>query len=260
MKSAAIWLLGLLASCAGIDVAFAQYGLSLTSEYSTYLRFESVNVHVTLRNDGDHMLLLGGLRQSVLLQFEVLKNGRDVPRTSKGLMVENMLIMPGQAKDIKVDLRPHFDFQSPGQYQLAAIIVVGDLKYTSAKSVIDVVPGLEIKGIDRPVPGNSSRIRTYSLRYWDRKNTERLFLCVSDKVEGMSYGVFDLGPLVRVNPPALTVDVSGNVLVRHQSGNGIFSYTTFRSSLNGVEFVRQEIKKVNDIRQSSRESRTQPEK
>src|SRR5512137_2279069 len=113
MKTMVLRGLILFATCIGVPMAYGQYGLDLSPEYPTYLRFEAVGVHVTLRNDSDHVLLVGGLREGVVLEFAVRRNDRDVPRTSKGLIVENMLIMPGQTKDIMIDLRPHYDFQSP---------------------------------------------------------------------------------------------------------------------------------------------------
>lgn len=220
----------------------AQYAIDMVLDNTSYLQFESMEARVTIRNDTDHMLLLGGLRETAVMEFKIIRNSETVTRRTKGLLVENVLVMPGQTKDITIDLGRHYNIQSLGQYLVSATFSLDGTKFQTSPRVVDVVPGLELDSTLRSVLNQPASMRKYSLKYWSRKDREMLFLCVIDEKEGVNYGVFMLGPIVRVFPPELSVDVAGNVQIKHQADNGVFAYTTLKSTVDGVALVRQEVK------------------
>lgn len=220
----------------------AQYALDMRLEHTSYLQFEGMEAHVVVRNDTDHLLLIGGLRETSAVDFDITRNKETVRRRSKGLLAENVLILPGQTREIVVDLGRHYDIQPLGEYRIAASFVVDGAKFISPPRFVDVVPGLILTSTLKAVPKHPSRMRRYTLRYWNRQDREMLFLCVADEKEGINYGVFMLGPMVRVVPPELSVDSSGNVLVKHQADNGTFAFTTLKSTFESVVLVRQQIK------------------
>jgi len=157
------------------------------------------------------------------------------------MLVENVLIMPGQTRELKVDLGRYYDVQQFGLYEITASLVADGVRLFSSPRVVDVVPGLELSSVVRAVPNHPSRMRRYTLRYWSRNDREMLFLCVVDEKEGVNYGVHVLGPVVRVVLPEMSFDQLGNVKVKHQSDNGVFAYTTLKSTVDGVVLVRQQI-------------------
>lgn len=220
----------------------AQYAMDMRLENTSYLQFESMESKVVIRNDTDRMLLIGGLRETAAVDFIITRNKEIVRRRSNGLLVENVLVMPGQTRDVVVDLGRHYNIQSLGQYEITATFTADSGIYKSPPRVVDVVPGLELASILRALPNHPSMIRKYSLRYWSRQDREMLFLCVSDEKGSVNYGVFMLGPIVRVVPPEITVNASGEVLVKHQADNGVFAHTFLKSTIDGVELVRQQIK------------------
>jgi len=220
----------------------AQYAVDMVLENTSYLQFEAMEARVTIRNDSDHMLLLGGLRETAVMEFKIIRNNETVTRRTRGLLVENVLVMPGQTKDIIIDLGRNYNIQSLGQYSVSATFSMDGSKSQTSPRVVDVVPGLELDSKLRSVFNKPASVRKYSLKYWSRKDREMLFLCVVDEKEGMNYGVFMLGPIVRVFPPELSVDVAGNVLIKHQADNGVFAYTTLKSTVDGVALVGQEVK------------------
>jgi hypothetical protein len=66
-----------------------------------------------------------------------------------------------------------------------------------------------------------------------------LFLTIVESASGMSYGVFDLGLLVRVSAPTVMVEGSDRVKVNHQSGPDRYTKTVFESRLDSVRFIDQ---------------------
>ncbi|MEI6972993.1 MAG: hypothetical protein WCL44_15930 [bacterium] len=228
-------------------VLHAQYAMDMKLDNTSYLQFESMEARVVVRNDTDRMLLVGGLRETASIDFIINRGNEPVRRRSAGLIVENTLIMPGQTREVVVDLGRHYNIQTIGQYEITATFTADRGTYKSAPTIVDVVPGLELTNVRRSVPNHPSMIRKYSLRYWSRQNREMLFLCVTDEKEGINYGVFMLGPIVRVIPPEISVDSSGEVRVRHQADNGVFAHTALKSTAEGVALVRQQIK-TEDVR------------
>lgn len=220
----------------------AQYAMDMVLDNTSYIQFEAMNARLTIRNDSEHMLLLGGLRETATVEFKITRNDELVARRSKGLMVENVLVMPGQTKEITVDLSRHYNVQTLGQYAVSASFSFEGAKFQTAPRIVDVVPGLEMVSAIKAVPGQPEKIRKYTLRYWSRKDREMLFLCVADEKEGLNYGVFMLGPIVRVFPPELSIDSAGNVQVKHQADNGVFAFTALKSTAEGVAMVKQDIK------------------
>ena len=220
----------------------AQYAMDMRLQHTAYIQFEAMEVHIVLRNDTDRMLLIGGLRETASLDFSITKHGESVKRRSRGLLVENVLIMPGQTREMAVDLGRHYDVQTLGQYEITGLFSADGTRFQCLPRVVDVVPGLELTSAYRAVPNHPGMRRKYTLKYWARKEREMLFLSISDEKGVVNYGVFMLGPMVRVTPPELTVDGAGNVLVKHQADNGVFAHTTFKSTVDGVTLVRQQIK------------------
>ena len=224
--------------------AEAQVAMDLIFDYPSYLRDEQTHARVAIRNDTDRLLLVGGLRGAVTLEFRIMSNDRNIPRTSGGLMVENAIIMPGQVREVIVDLRSHFNIQPAGQYQVTASVAMGRQNFLSPRRVIDVVPGIELLSAKMAVPGYPARVRSYSLRYWNRKDRDELFLSASDEKEGMSCGVLHLGPLVRFMSPEITIDADGSIRTKHQCASDRIAYTALKSTINGVSFVGQETKRI----------------
>jgi len=222
------------------SAALSQLAVEARLDHSSFLRFEPVVVHVRVRNDTSRMLILGGLRKEALLEFDVFRGDQRIPRKSGSMIVENVLLMPGESRQIDVPLAAHYDLQRAGQYTIAAAVEGENERHSSKTLALDVVPGVEIESVVRPVQDQPSMMRTYSLRHWNRESRSYLFLCVSGEEEAVSYGVFNLGPLLRFVRPELTVDVSGNVMVKHQSNKDTFLYTTFRSTVDGISFISQE--------------------
>jgi len=150
-----------------------------------------------------------------------------------------MTINPGEKQDFITDITLRYDLAAVGRYVVRAVVVVGTTRYESNAVVIDVVRGIEITSVTKSVSGYSDRSRRYVLRYWARNQYEFLFLCVEEDGGRTSYGVFSLGPVIRVAKPVLEVDRAGNITVIHQATRMTFLHSKFEATPDGVFFVDQ---------------------
>lgn len=225
----------------------AQLAVGLDFDAVSYVQFERVPAKVHIKNNTSEIFVLGGRGKTLVLDFEIYDVQKTrCERTTRGGMVKDVVLMPGETTKVEVDLGMHFGLQRLGQYSVRGRVVEGNKAYPSMLREIDVVPGIEIDTIERSVPGESSNVRVYSLRYWERDSQEHLFLRVTDRDATVCYGVFSLGKVIRFSVPTLSVDVDGNITVGHQVERDVFVRSRFRSVANGVEFVDRETKTLSD--------------
>lgn len=242
----AILLLGAVVIPA-LGPAMAQLAVGLELDAVSFVQFERVPAKVYVKNNTSEIFVLGGRGKTLSLDFEIYDVGKNpCARTTKGGLVKDVLLMPGETASMEVDLGKHFGLQQLGQYSVRVRVIDGDRAYPSSIREIDVVPGIEIVTMERSVPGQSKNVRVFSLRYWGRDSQEHLFLRVTDRDETLCYGVFSLGRVIRFSVPTLSVDVDGNITVEHQLDRDVFVRSRFRSRPDGVVFVDKEMKTLSD--------------
>ncbi len=239
-RLSSVFILAVVTACLPIS-ARSQISLSAEFKNVTYLQFEGMPISVTVRNDTGDALVLGGPEQGApALGFEVKKDGRVLPRVTKGRIVRNVVVlMPGKSKEVVVDVANHFVMQAAGQYHVTAEVRMKNAKYVCKSVVVEIVSGIEVKVVERPVFDYEECRRTYSLLSWRRDGKEQLFLSIRDKEQKESHGVYSLGPMLSLTEPVLKIGTSGLVVVKHQSGAVSIARSTFRSDKNGVRLVKQ---------------------
>lgn len=222
--------------------ARSQIDVTLEMEHPSFLQFEPVMAFVSARNDSDSDLVIDEDKagESAHLRI-VVQKGRDEPaaRINKQPCVRKLTVETGKTRDIMVDVSAWWDLTAMGRYIINATVERGGIAVQSNKKVIDVVAGIEIGALVKNAPGDARVTRKYSLRYWARGGGERLFLRADEVETGVNYGVFQLGPLVRVFKPEIKVDGEGNLTVLHQSAADCYTRSLFRSSGESVRFVDQ---------------------
>ncbi len=221
--------------------ALAQVRVTIEVAHESYLKYEAIPVRVKLTNQTNQAIVLGGIGDTALLEFVVKKAGKSkLKRNGRAPILRNIVLLPGQHKEVEVDLKSHYDMKATVKYDVKATITYGKMLSMSGAQVVEVVPGMKVTSSERSVPDHPSWMRTYVLRCWARDGKEHMFLHVLDKKK-KSHGVFDLGPSVRLIAPTIRVNISGVVVVKHQSGRRSFSYTWFQSDETGVLFLRQRV-------------------
>ena len=218
--------------------------VALRFEYRTVLQFEPLFAFVTLRNRGVRPFVVPAREGQAGIRFRIENNrGEPVGRLYDDAVVREAWIDPGTDHLFMRDLTRWYDLRSTGPYVITALVDWGGRTYHSGRLMVDVVPGISILGAERRVAGLPDRMRTYSLRYWPRAGAEQLFLRVDEPATGMNFGVFLLGPLVRVEQPELSFETTGRVVVLHQSDVATFTRSILLSTPDQVRFIEQQKEK-----------------
>ena len=231
-----------LASLLPVSPALAQLELSLKLEHPSLLRFEPMNAFLTIHNDWAEPFVIDTETESNVAKVTFTmtrQNQRAVPRIEDRPFVRKLRLLPDEKRDLVLDLSEWFEVTPMGRYLVEASVVWGAQRFDSGCVMVEVVRGIEITQVTKSLPGTPPRVRTYSLRYWPRGKTERLFISIDEESSNLNYGVFELGPVVRVYRPVLDVGRDGLVKVIHQSGVDCYTRSVFRSLRGGVRFMDQ---------------------
>ena len=228
----------LLSATAGI----AEIRVMVRFEHSDFLVNEDVHALVALYNGQDVPLRICGEKDKGCAQLTFLIEptaNEWLKKHRKGPIIKGIDIDPGRDREMVVELTRWYNLATEGRYMVRAVLHKDGKMITSPKTVVEIVPGIELKKTSRSVAGYDELIRTYSLRYWKRGRLEVLFLSIDEEPTGINYGVFELGPLLRVQAPSLSVSRKGRVEIRHQRSADCFVRTKLQSGRHRVEFVDQ---------------------
>ncbi|MCK5850299.1 MAG: hypothetical protein KAH23_05235 [Kiritimatiellae bacterium] len=222
--------------------SFAGLDLRLDLECASIIQFEELNATLQIKNITSRTLVIsrGQSTDNAVVTFVIERKKNDVVKpVSNRLFVESLLIKANAQDEIKIDLSRWYNLFKTGRYIIYANVEWQGKKYNSNEMMVDVVRGLEILKKEYAVPGYDDKVRTFSLRYWRRKQSEFLFLRVDDDEENMNYGVFRLGVVIRFHKPTIKIDGYGYVTVIHQSGPDRFTRSGFKVGRDNIKYIGQ---------------------
>ncbi|MDA0321884.1 MAG: hypothetical protein O2923_04105 [Verrucomicrobia bacterium] len=241
----------LLVAAAAIIIAHAgdaQIALEMTTKHREYLQYESMPATLTLQNQSGLDIEFGRYDNEANLRLNVeFDRGQIEERIVDTREVLETTVRPGESARFTVDLSRLFDLRTPRRYLFSAAVVWRSRDYPSKPRFVSVVNGFKIAGERRGLPMSPETVREYELRYQSRSETEHLFLTINGETEDVCFGVFDLGPLIRVYEPIMKFDHVGNVRVIHHSGRGVNTHNYLISDEKGVRHLEALFKTLEDI-------------
>lgn len=215
-----------------------QFGMG----HTTLQRLEAANAFVTISNRSSDVVMLDPDQGEghAWVEFNVRRMSERSPVEIKGKAAPvRGELSPGESRRFMVELTSLYNLGQLGTYNISATVRQGELAYESRMMSIEVVTGLPLKQVSGVLPGGGNAVREYSLMYLSREGREELLLSIDEDVSGLNYGVFVLGPIVRVFEPVLSVDGAGTVTVVHQTGPQQYARSILQTTAGGVRLVDQ---------------------
>lgn len=233
-----LFLLGLLMFSA--FPANAQIELQLSLEARSYMVGEAFAARVRIRNGLDVPLVFDDDYRNAELFVELIPdNSVGESASDRKAISRQTVIMPEGEQLELVEITSLFNVTQPGGHRLRIGIRHEGSLYLSASVGFDLVEGIELLSVRRGLSGYKDIDLEYSLRYWRRAGGEQAFFLIRNKADGSLYGTFGLGPVVRVNPPAIRFDSQGRAVVVHQSGRNRFTRSVVAVDPTGALLVEQ---------------------
>lgn len=220
----------------------ADLAVTLNMEHVTLARMEQAMAFLTVSNRSMQVIVIDPAKSegSAQVDFRLREDGgRPVVRKDNAPIEALGVIEPGESRRFLVNLSRYFDLTALGGYIVEADVTWQGLRFPTHPLHMDVRNALQLASTTRMSPLKPGTILEYRLSYLAREQSEFLFVEVSEKPEGLHYGVMNLGPVVRVFSPVLDANAAGVVTVVHQSGTKRYTRSVLEVTDQGLRLVDQ---------------------
>lgn len=208
--------------------AQAQVNLEAAPGDSCYLAGEPVALEIRLRNTTGQPLVFGGQNPTARMTVSVEHgSGRVINPMREAVYLAGVAVMPSETRNLRMNLGAAYYLRAPGAYHIECAVFWEGRGYAAPTVFVDVRQGAELLSEKTGLPLQKGAGRTYTLKYLQKKDSESLYLLIKDDENKVSYGVFNLGGLIRFYPPELRVDDSGNAHILFQTHGGNYMHTVF---------------------------------
>ena len=227
-------------------VAFAappqsEISVKLIPDRREYIVGERMRAVVDVANSSADSIDVGKPGSADILRIEVFR-ARDM--ASRGRIGSRPFVAPfmlhsSEGQKLETFLGDHFPLHDPVRYLARAVLIHSGSRYESSLVSFDVVPGMTACRAMQMFKGNPGLKRTFEIVYWMRGQREHIFLKASDE-GGRVWRTTDLGGLLRITEPKISVMPNGEVVVLHRATQNQFMRSVFWSLPDALDFRKQE--------------------
>ena len=252
MKSSLTFVLCLLSFllAPAVFAETSEIMVDLKLDSADFVSGERIRGVVDIANPSPEKISVGysNSKDSFFIEVFRASSMQQLTKVSKHPFVSKFRIDSSEGQKLEVFLGEHYGLREPSRYLAKPVLVHNGVRYEGMMRAFDVVDGIRLAGAMQMFANRSGLRREFSLVYWPRSNSEHLFLQAKDA--GSSDRIWetrDLGPLLRLDKPSISVMPKGEIVVLHR--------------LNQDQFVRSELWSLPDalefrIRESVRDPET----
>ena len=240
-----------IAMLAGVCLAACSAGAALPSEisvriklaYNAFIIGERIRAEVNVENASADSIDVGsrGSEDSFFIELYRASDMSRLRRIGREPFTAAFLIHSGEGQKLETHLGDHFAIDAETRYLARAVLVHRGIRFESAYKSFDVVPGLRAGGALQMFAKAPGLRRELELVHWGRDQLEHLFLKARDTgPSGRRWTTADLGPVMRVTDPKLSILPSGEVVVLHRTSQDEFIRSVFWSIPEAFEVNEHE--------------------
>jgi len=149
-------------------------------------------------------------------------------KTSGIPFVSRFRVDSGEGQKLETFLGDHFAFSESNRYLARPVLVHDGMRYEGMFRAFDIVDGVKVTEAMQMFSSHRGLQRTFEIVYWTRNNSEHLFVKAKDGgASTRRWETRDLGPILRIDKPTVSILPTGEVIVLHR--------------LNQDQFVRSEL-------------------
>lgn len=253
-KSRLLALVAVAALPAALFAAISEITVNLRLDASDFVSGERVRAVVDISNsspspvgiggkvrvwgnDGTNRVVRGEYDVNDRFFIEVYRTGdmHQLQKISKGAFVADFAAATGEGQKLETFIGDHFSLVEPNRYMAKPVLVHAGVRYEGQPRVFDIVEGVRATSAMQMFASRGSLQREFSLVYWSRGHSEHLFLKAKDS-DGRRWRTTDLGPILRIDRPTISVCRDGKVFVLHRLNQDQFVRSEFWSLPDALEF------------------------
>ena len=232
-----------LSLCAAAFAATQQSEISvkLVPDRREYVVGERIRAIVDIANSSAESIDVGKPGSADMFRIEVFR-ARDMAsreRVGAKPFVAPFMLHSSEGQKLETFIGDHFPLHDPVRYLARAVLIHAGVRYESSLASFDVVPGMAAGRAMQMFSNRPGLKRTFEIVYWMRGQREHLFLKASDE-GGRVWRTTDLGGILRITEPKISVMRNGEVVVLHRATQNQFMRSVFWSLPDALDFRKQE--------------------
>ncbi len=209
-----------------------------------YVAGERVRGVIDVANSSPDRISVGYSNSKDMLFVDVYRSGAgaQLEKVGKGAFVSRFVVDPNEGQKLEVFLGDHYYLRAAGHYLAKPVLVHEGVRYEGQPRAFGIVPGMKVGSALQMFSNKDGLRREFELLSWNRRNKEHLFLAAYD--EGAAerrWMTTDLGPMLRLSPPKISVLPSGEVIVLHRYNRDQFCRSEFWSLPNALDLQKREL-------------------
>jgi len=161
--------------------------------------------------------------------------------------VADFLLKSCEGQKLEIFLGDHYGLRNPNRYLARPVLVHNGMRYEGQMRAFDIVPGMRIGGALQIFSNRDGMQRAFDLVTWNREQQPHIFLFAHDmdasgnKLGGRKWLTTDLGPMMKITKPTISVMPDGTVVVLHRVDPDNFIRSEFWSVSDDIVFNRREL-------------------
>jgi len=234
-------VLTLLAVQAFAVAAPTEIAVKLIPDRREYIVGERIRAVVDIANSSADSIDVGKPGSADIFRLELFRASDMASRDRVGSkpFVAPFLLHSSEGQKLETFLGDHFALSEPMRYLARAVLVHDGARFESSLVSFDIVPGMRVGGAMQMFSNKPGLKRMFELVYWSRGQREHLFLKAKDE-GGRIWRTTDLGVLLRITDPKISVMPDGEVVVLHRATQDQFLRSVFWSLPEVLDFRSQE--------------------
>lgn len=243
MKTKLVSILSLVLPFAAI-AATSEITVDLKLDYDEFVVGENVGAVVNIVNVSPDILSAGYADSEDRFFIEVFRSRgmTQLQRISDGPFIAPFLIKPNEGQKLATHIADLYDMRFPGRFLARPVLVHRNIRYEGQLRTFDIVPGMRIGNALQMFSNHDGLRREFELVSWNRSGVSHLFITSRDSgTNECGYQTFDLGEMMKVTRPTISIMPTGEIVVLHRIDPESFVRSEFWSVPAGIEFVRREL-------------------
>lgn len=217
--------------------------VDLQLDNADYVAGERIRAVVDVANSSPEKVSVGYANSEDILVVEVFRSDGmvELDRIGRRDFTARFRVDANEGQKLETFLGDHYALRAFGKYLARPVLVHGGKRYEGQLRAFGVVPGMKIASALQMFSNRAGLRREFELRTWSRRNTDHLFLVAFDQgPTERKWATTDLGPLMRLKKPTVSILPSGEVIVLHCYDRHRFCRSEFWSLPDALEFNKRE--------------------
>ena len=213
----------------------SEISVDLKMDERDYVSGERVRAVVDVKNLSPKTVSVGYPTSPDTVLVEIFRSNDHVQIDRVGKprpFVSPFSVKSNEGQLLETFLADHYDLEEPRSYRARAVLVHNGYRFEGPYRAFSIVPGNYITSAKQMFANKEGVSRRFDLLRWARNGVEHVFLSAHDEYDDgrrESLGTTDIGAMLRITKPTLSILPGGEIVVIHRNGADSFVRSEFWS-------------------------------